>query len=240
MSRYLNDTPTWKSHPNPTEHYIPNLTPYGPRYTSHHSINSIYIFADGSAAGPCPLTRRSTVAGYGVCYGPTRSERLYGQLESGPFDSSRAELRGLLAALEARSWSSEGSTWVGVLGDAQSIYSTAGIIESLELNGYRRSAQSRSKWRKRNFKAGIVGGEELMSDLDLWKKVSARIRMLEERGTRVMFGWIPRKFNKEADRLACQGRVRIRLSAQFRTAPLIVGHTEFEQDCIAKAAPTTT
>jgi ribonuclease HI len=147
------------------------------------------MFVDGSTLGNGLATAR---AGYAVVFAPVQwffpiSSRL--EQDGHPQTSNRAELRAVLAALGLRAWIGEGFKKIIIACDSQ--YVINGISMWI------------LKWRKNGWKtkAGTA-----VANQDLWKKLEAKLRKMEEQGMLVQFWWIPRELN-EADAYAKAGAV---------------------------------
>jgi len=162
----------------------------GYRFVRTTYPKQMLIFVDGSSLGNGSPAAR---AGYGVVYAPVEwTHPISGRLEQdgNPQTNNRAELRAALAALGLRPWIEEGFTKIVLACDSQ--YVVRGISEWILVWG-------RNEWRASN-------GVSVVNQ-DLWWKLQAKLRDLEEEGILVQFWWIPRGLN-EADEYAKSGAVR--------------------------------
>jgi len=156
------------------------------RTTDHEQM---LMFVDGSSLGNGRPTAR---AGYAVIFAPVQwFPPISGRLEQDghPQTSCRAELRAVLAALGLRWWIGEGFKKIVLACDSQ--YVVNGISTWI------------LKWRKNGWRTR-TGAE--VANQDLWKKLEAKLRTMEEQGMLVQFWWIPRDLN-EADAYAKAGAV---------------------------------
>ena len=176
----------------PTELFsvqINNCTVPGYRFICTTDREQMLMFVDGSTLGNGLATAR---AGYAVVFAPVQwfspiSSRL--EQDGHPQTSNRAELRAVLAALGLRAWIGEGFKKIIIACDSQ--YVVNGISTWI------------LKWRKNGWK---TKARTAVANQDLWKKLEAKLRKMEEQGMLVQFWWIPRELN-EADAYAKAGAV---------------------------------
>ena len=176
----------------------------GYRYVCSTDSTEMLIFVDGSAFNNGSPSSR---AGYGIVFAPIWSSEstFSGRLEQdgNPQTSNRAELRAALAALTLRSWGKEGFSSIVIACDSE--YVVKGISKWI------------FKWRENGWKT--ASGHPVINQ-DLWNKLEAKLRDVEEQGMLVRFWQIPREWN-EADKYAKIGAVII-----FFRSPFFFGHNE--------------
>ncbi|KIM38253.1 hypothetical protein M413DRAFT_30372 [Hebeloma cylindrosporum] len=159
----------------------------GYRFVRNADPQQMLMFVDGSSRGNGSSTAR---AGYAVVFAPVQwfypiSSPL--EQDGNPQTSNRAELRAVLASLRLRMWIGEGFKKVVIACDSQ--YVVNGISAWI------------LKWRRNGWKTNTGAA---VANQDLWKKLEAKLREMEEEGMLVQFWWIPRAWN-EADAYAKAG-----------------------------------
>ena len=170
----------------------------GYRYVRSTNSTEMLIFVDGSAFNNGSPSSR---AGYGIVFAPTWSSKstFSNRLEQdgNPQTSNRAELRAVLAALTLRSWGKEGFSRIVIACDLE--YVVNDISKWI------------FKWRENGWKT--TSGHPVMNQ-DLWNKLEAKLRDMEEQRMLVQFWNIAREWN-EADKYTKIGAVIIFSSFSF-------------------------
>ncbi|KAL3419572.1 RNase H domain protein [Phlyctema vagabunda] len=166
------------------------------RFVNQHNPHEMLIYTDGA----CPNNgQRYPKAGWGfVIHGPTSRYPAYtviGRLEQygpsgklGPQASNRAELRAVLAALEARAWYVE--DWYSVVIATDSEYVAHGATAWIR-------SWASNDWRTSN--------GDVAKNLDLWQALMRVILDYQNRGTSISFWPIRRERNMQADAAAKEG-----------------------------------
>ena len=161
----------------------------GYRFIRNTDHKQMLMFVDGSSLGNESPTAR---AGFGVVFAPLQwhlpiSNRL--EQDGNAQTSNRAELRAVLAALGLRWWFGEGFNKIVIA--CHSEYVINGISSWI------------LTWRKNDWKTNTGA---VIENLDLWRKLDARLRDMEKHEMLVQFWWIPQGLN-EADVYAKAGAV---------------------------------
>jgi ribonuclease HI len=178
------------------------------RFISRLDSNEMLIYTDGACLGNGQPNPR---AGYGVVFREERPGQrghfsvaleLQGPMgDHRPHTSNRAELQAVIAALQFRSWPSEG--WAKVVIATDSEYVVEGATSWIE--GWLQNG-----WRTRN-------GEPVKNQ-DLWKCL---LGWCEDAATfpaktKLEFWRIPREWNTEADKWAKLGAECVRPTTFLR------------------------
>ncbi|KUJ11292.1 ribonuclease H-like protein [Mollisia scopiformis] len=224
MLENLNNSPFYDVVPRPTREQTLNPVPgvfptrfrpsaptdipsslftYGNIFDHHRFVRrtdskEILIFTDGACLDNGKENPR---AGCGFVFRPQTTNqpvkggsfefRLESRGPSGdalPQTSNRAELRAVIAALQYRAWDGEG--WNRIVIATDSEYTVKGATEWIK------NWQSNG-WRTSN--------REPVKNKDSWELLLKEVRFLKEKGVEVVFWWIPRELNGEADAAAKRG-----------------------------------
>ncbi|KAL2878560.1 hypothetical protein SGCOL_006030 [Colletotrichum sp. CLE4] len=172
------------------------LSPPVLRFINRYDTSEALIYTDGACFnnGSADATARGGSAFiFKPVYANDQSGRVAFKLEDqGPdgktyrHTSNRAELRAAVAALRYRAWSAEGFRSIVIATDSTYV-----------VNGATDWARA---WVRKGWRLSSTG--KPVKNRDLWEALLLNVERLHDKGVKVRFWWIPRKFNHEADRAA--------------------------------------